>query len=86
MVQNYQYRYVSFSVNRSGNKLLVYSVDGEFSKDWENGSSPDMTAYSNQLGREGWELAFFEPSMNHNYIAPGPVVTSATAVFKRPTL
>ena len=54
MAQNWMYKYVSFRVsNRSGNKLLVYTVDGEFSKEWESGGSPDMTAYSNLLGRDG---------------------------------
>lgn len=82
-MQQFAYRYVTFRVARtSGQKLLVFSVDGEFERAWESGESLSLTDYSNKLGEEGWELTFFEPT-----IAPvGAQVSqliAATAVFMK---
>jgi len=84
MAQHWIYKYVCFRTARgSGQKLLVYSVDGEFDKGWEDSTSRSMTDYSNRLGSEGWELAFFEPSMIDGMATSGPQLIAVIAVFKR---
>jgi hypothetical protein len=75
----FEYHFVTFKpVPGKQDELRVFTINDKAVDGFYEGGSPSLSQYANELGEQGWEMIFYEPTARTSDLL------ALRGVFKRP--